>query len=82
MWTMCVPTSLAIKTAVKSTPVIASSMARDRAEAFTVGLNWYANDYFRVIFDYERTEFDDEIEVDDEMIDNEDAFLVQCQLEF
>lgn len=54
----------------------------DRAEAFTVGLNWYLNDSFRVIFDYERTDFDDDVEVDGEMIDNEDAFLMRCQLEF
>ena len=54
----------------------------DKAEAFTVGLNWYLNDYMRMIFDYEHTEFDEDITVSGESLDDEDAFMVRCQLEF
>jgi phosphate-selective porin OprO/OprP len=54
----------------------------EKAETFTIGLNWYLNYYLRVIFDYEHAEFEDDIVVDGENLDDEDAFLVQCQLEF
>jgi phosphate-selective porin OprO/OprP len=54
----------------------------DRAEAFTIGLNWYLNRLFRVTFNYEHTEFDDDLVIDGKTLDDEDALLVQCQLEF
>jgi phosphate-selective porin OprO/OprP len=54
----------------------------DKAEAFTVGLNWYLNPYMRMIFDFEHTEFDDDFVFDDETVEDEDVFFVQWQLEF
>jgi phosphate-selective porin OprO/OprP len=54
----------------------------DRAEAFTIGLNWYLNRLFRVTFNYEHTEFDDDLVIDGKTLDDEEALLVQCQLEF
>ncbi len=54
----------------------------DQTEAFTVGLNWYLNRLFRVTFNYEHTEFDDDLVIDGKTLDDEDAFLLQCQLEF
>ncbi len=54
----------------------------DKAEIYTIGLNWYLNDYLRMIFDYEHTDFDDEITVGDETLSDEDALFVRCQLEF
>jgi phosphate-selective porin OprO/OprP len=54
----------------------------DQADAFTVGLNWYLNPLLRVTLNYERTEFDDDIVINGDTLDNEDAFLIQCQLEF
>lgn len=54
----------------------------DRAESFTVGLNWYLNPFMRMIVDYEHTEFDNEFVFKDETVDEEDVLLVQWQLEF
>ena len=52
----------------------------DRAEAFTLGINWYLNDMVRVMFNYVRTEFDEDILYRNERIDNEDVFLGRFQL--
>ena len=52
----------------------------DRAEAYTLGVNWYFNDMVRMMFNYVRTEFDDDIFYRDEYIDNEDVFLGRFQL--
>jgi phosphate-selective porin OprO/OprP len=54
----------------------------DKAQTYTLGLNWYLNPFMRMILDYEHTEFDDEFEFSDEIVDEEDVFLVQWQLEF
>ncbi|GAB4349505.1 MAG: outer membrane porin OprO [Candidatus Abyssubacteria bacterium] len=54
----------------------------DQADAFTAGLNWYLNSLLRITLNYEHTEFDDELVIDGETLDDEDALLVQCQLEF
>lgn len=54
----------------------------DKAEAFTLGLNWYLNEFLRFTFNYEHTGFDDSVTVAGKSLDDEDAFLVQCQLEF
>lgn len=52
----------------------------DRAEAFTLGINWYLNDMVRMMFNYVRTEFDEDILYRNEYIDNEDVFLGRFQL--
>ena len=52
----------------------------DRAEAFTLGINWYLNDMVRVMFNYVRTEFDEDILYRNERIDSEDVFLGRFQL--
>ena len=54
----------------------------DRADAFTLGLNWYLNEFFRITLNYEHTEFDDDLLIDGESHDDEDAFLTQLQFEF
>jgi phosphate-selective porin OprO/OprP len=53
-----------------------------RADAFTVGLNWYLNELLRLTLNYERTEFDDDLMIGGELLDDEDAILLQTQLEF
>jgi phosphate-selective porin OprO/OprP len=53
-----------------------------QAEAFTLGLNWYLNQALRITLNYEHTEFDDDLLVNDELVHDEDAFLIQAQLEF
>jgi phosphate-selective porin OprO/OprP len=54
----------------------------DRAETITLGLNWYLNEFLRITLNYEHTKFDDNLLIDGRTIDDEDAFLAQCQLEF
>ena len=53
-----------------------------RAGAVTTALSWYLNQLFRVTLHYEHTEFREDIVVDGDVLDDEDALLVQCQLEF
>ena len=38
----------------------ASAGASRKAEAWTVGLNWYLTPHFKYVFDFERTVFDDD----------------------
>jgi len=54
----------------------------DQAEGFTLGLSWYLNELFRVTFNYEHADFDDDLVIGGRTVDDEDAFIVQCQLEF
>ncbi len=54
----------------------------DKAESFTIGLNWYLNPYTRMILDYEHTEFANSFVFSGETVTDEDVILVQCQLEF
>ncbi|RJP17504.1 MAG: hypothetical protein C4520_16185 [Candidatus Abyssobacteria bacterium SURF_5] len=54
----------------------------EKAEAFTAGLNWYLNANMRMIFDFEHTEFEDELILEGESVDDEDVLFVQWQLEF
>lgn len=54
----------------------------DRAEAYTLGVNWYLNDMVRMMFNYVRTEFDEDILYRNERIDSEDVFLGRFQLAF
>ena len=54
----------------------------DEGETYLFGLNWYLNEFLRVTFNYAHTEFDEDLLFDGDRIDDEDAFLVQCQLEF
>jgi phosphate-selective porin OprO/OprP len=60
----------------------AMASGTDQAKAFTVGLNWYLNEFLRGTFNWEHTEFDDDLFIDGKTFDDEDAFLIQCQLEF
>ena len=53
-----------------------------RAEAYTLGVNWYLNDMVRMMFNYVRTEFDDSILYRNERMDNEDVLLGRFQLIF
>lgn len=52
----------------------------DRAEAYTLGVNWYLNDMVRMMFNYVRTEFDEGISYRNEWIDSEDVFSGRFQL--
>lgn len=54
----------------------------DEAEGFTIGANWYLNDAVRLMLNYNRTEFDDKINVGGKEIDNEDVILGRLQLVF
>jgi len=53
-----------------------------RVDAFGAGLNWYLNQLLRVSLTYERSKFKDDLVIDGEVVEDEDAFLLQCQLEF
>jgi phosphate-selective porin OprO/OprP len=53
-----------------------------RTDAFTIGLNWYLNEALRLTLNYEHAEFDDDLLINGEVLDDEDVFLVQTQLEF
>ncbi len=48
----------------------------------TVGLNWHLNRYVLVRVDYNRVWFDDEIILDGQAANGEDAILMRLQLEF
>jgi phosphate-selective porin OprO/OprP len=54
----------------------------DEVESFLIGLNWYLNEMFRITFNYWHSEFDDDLHIHGERFDDEDTFVVQCQLEF
>ena len=54
----------------------------DEAEGFTIGANWYLNDAVRLMLNYNRTEFDDNIKVGGKRIDNEDIILGRVQFVF
>ena len=54
----------------------------DEAEGFTIGANWYLNEAVRLMLNYNRTEFDDNIKVGDKQIDNEDVLLGRVQFVF
>ena len=54
----------------------------DDANGFTVGVNWYLNEMVRLMLDYNRTEFDDNIKVGGRKIDNEDVVLGRVQFVF
>ena len=58
------------------------AIGTSRADAFTIALNWYLNELARITMHYEHTEFDEGIIVGNETADDEDVFLLQCQLEF
>jgi phosphate-selective porin OprO/OprP len=53
-----------------------------RAEAFTIGLNWHLNEFVRMFFNYERTEFNRDVIVRGKPEDCEGVFIVQWQIEF
>jgi phosphate-selective porin OprO/OprP len=53
-----------------------------RAGAFTVGISWYLNELLRLTLNYERTEFEDDLVIGGELLDEEDVLLLQTQLEF
>jgi phosphate-selective porin OprO/OprP len=52
----------------------------DGADSFTLGVNWYLNDLVRLMFNYIHNEFDDDITVSGEKLDDEDVFLGRIQL--
>jgi phosphate-selective porin OprO/OprP len=53
-----------------------------RADTFAIGLNWYLNEILRLTLNYEHAEFDDDLLINGEVLDDEDVFLLQTQLEF
>ncbi len=58
------------------------SLYTDKAQAVTLGLNWYPNDMVRFMFNYYHVKFDDDIKVSDQKIDNEDVFLSRFEIVF
>lgn len=53
-----------------------------RIDSYTVGVNWYANDFVKVKINYVRTVYGDDIVVNGDRHTNEDAWLVQFQVMF
>jgi phosphate-selective porin OprO/OprP len=52
------------------------------AQAYTFGIKWLPNPYVRFLFNYIRTEFDEDIVVGGERIGHEDAINLRAQLDF
>ena len=59
-----------------------STKYTDKAEGFTLGVNWYLNDRVRAMINYNRTDFEGDIVKDGKELDNEDVLLVRMQLVF
>jgi len=53
-----------------------------RIDSFTVGLNWYSNEFVKVKVNYLRTAYDEDVVLAGKRRDNEDALIVQAQLMF
>lgn len=54
----------------------------DGAWAYTAGLNWYLNKNFEFQFNYERTDFDNEVTFSGKQRHHEDVLLTRFQLAF
>ena len=54
----------------------------ERIDSYTIGLNWYANDFVKIKANYIRTEYDEDITLNAVRHDNEDALVIQFQLNF
>lgn len=52
------------------------------AQAYTFGLKWMPNSYVRLMFDYIRTEFDDDIVIAGRSTGHENAVNVRAQFDF
>jgi phosphate-selective porin OprO/OprP len=53
-----------------------------QTDAVAAGLNWYINELLRLTLNYEYADFEDQLVIDGEPLDDEHAVLVQGQLEF
>jgi phosphate-selective porin OprO/OprP len=54
----------------------------DRADGFTIGLNWYPNEMIRLMLNYYHVKFEDDILVSGQRIDDEDVILTRLQAVF
>jgi phosphate-selective porin OprO/OprP len=53
-----------------------------RIDSYTLGVNWYANDFVKVKVNYVRTAYEHDIVLSGDRHDNEDALLCQFQVMF
>jgi len=61
---------------------VTAANTTDRADEYVIGLNGYLTRTVRVILDYVRTSFDDDITVGSDSFDSENAFLMRFQVDF
>jgi phosphate-selective porin OprO and OprP len=53
-----------------------------RIDSFTVGVNWYANEFVKFKINYLRTFYDEDVVLNGKTRDNEDTLLFQLQMMF
>lgn len=54
----------------------------DRIDSYTLGVNWYANEFVKIKLNYLRTVYEEKITIGGRRHDNEDALIVQFQVMF
>ncbi len=59
-----------------------ASIYTKEARSYTLGANWYLNEFIRVMVDYVHADFDSSILVGGGRIDNEDTFMTRFQIAF
>jgi len=59
-----------------------SSLYTDKAQGYTLGVNWYPNEMVRFMLNYYHMMFDDDITVSGKRIDDEDVILTRFQVVF
>lgn len=59
-----------------------SKTSASGARAFTIGMNWYLNRWFKLQLNYERTDFNRGITFGEDRRDHEDVFISRFQVSF
>jgi len=57
-----------------------ANLYTDKAQGYTLGVNWYPNEMVRFMLNYYHIDFDDEITVSNQKIGDEDVILTRFQI--